>query len=541
MSNAVEATSTLRVEGGYPIVNHSGLPDTVITGDENMREIASKLSRWIDNARSASGRTSMFDRGSYTPPDNVYDEMVTARRAVASDDMVSGVAEVTEAFAFQGVKWEGPSEDEADIFNQINRDLNMDTMVRQMWKETYTYSKFVMASVWGYKTYKVRGRTKEGHKRKKEYTLYCPIKLSILDAAKVVPIMHGPLGSPYLAWCGSNGDVENWLAAKRGDRYDPLMEQFFIGTYAPDPAEKAELTALGVDVNNLLVMNPGMVWEHTLTKPDYERFPTVRLKSIFKLLDLKQQLVNADRAMLIGAANYILVVRKGSDDIPAKPEEMKNLQENFKFIAKMPVIISDHRLEVEIVAPKTDFTLQSDRYDLIDQRILMRLLGTLSLGSKGQRNETNVTLSRAVARNMENRRHMMRRDIEEHIARAVYEHPRNIGVFDEGEEPNLVFVPRNVALDIDAAFIQAMMGLRQSQEISRETILEYFGLDQGTEAQRRQMEDEFYDDVFQTIVPHGSPDAQPNGGRPVGGGDSPDNPAKATNRTPSGNASTSKE
>lgn len=545
-TNVVEASSSLQVHGGYPVINHSGLPDTLISGDESMREIAGKLSRWIDNARSASTRTNLFDRGAYVPPDNVYDEMLAARKAVVNDDMVAGVHEITESFALQGVKWEGPSPDEADVFNQINQNINLDNVIRSMWKEVYTYSQFVAATIWDYRTFKVRGRTKDGHKRKKEYTVYCPVKVAILDSTKVVPIAHGPLGTPLLAWCSTNQEVENWLRAKRGERVDPLMEQFFVGTYEPDPAEKAELTKLGVDVNNLLVLNPGMVWRHTTTKADYERFAPVRMKSIFKLLDLKQQLINADRAMLIGAANYILVVRKGTDDLPAKEPELKNLKENFKFIAKMPVIISDHRLEVEIVAPKQDFTLQGDRYDLIDQRILMRLLGTLSLGSKGQRNETNVTLSRAVGRNMESRRHMIRRDLEEHLARSVYNHPRNIGVFDEGEEPNLVFVPRNIALEIDAAFIQAMMGLRQQQEISRETILEYFGLDQEAEAQRRVMEEEQYDDIFKTIVPFASPDAQPGtpdqtgrqGGRPAGGGESSRDPKKATNRTSQGNTST---
>jgi hypothetical protein len=79
------------------------------------------------------------------------------------------------------------------------------------------------------------------------------------------------------------------------------------------------------------------------------------------MLDLKRQLMNADRASLIGAANYILLVRKGTDQRPAQQEEIDNLKENYNFIAKMPVIISDHRLEIDIIAPKIDLTLQSRR------------------------------------------------------------------------------------------------------------------------------------------------------------------------------------
>lgn len=534
----------LDIGNGLQLVNHSGLDDDEVINSTGMRELARKLSGWVDNARAQSTRHNLFDRGTYVPPDNPYSEMMAARTAVETDDIVGGVAEVTEGFAFQGQKWEGPSEEEADVFNQISRDLNLDDIIRQMWRETFTYSKYVIASVWDYRTYKVRGRTENGNKRKKEYTVYCPVQLAVLDATKVVPVGHTPIGTQGLAWSSTNQEIEHWIRSKQGKVYDPLMEQFFIGTFKPAPSEDAELARMGVDTNNLLLMNPGMVWEHTTTKPGYKRFPDIRMKSLFSLLDLKRQLINADRAMLIGAANYILVVKKGNDERPAKAPEMENLKDNFKFVAKLPVIISDHRLEVEIVAPKIDFTLKQDRYDLIDLRILMRLLGTLSPGARGQRNETNVTISRAVARNMENRRHMIRRDLEQRLARAVYEHPRNEGVFDEGEEPNLVFVPRNISLQIDAAFVQAIMQLRQSKELSRETILEHFGFDQATEAQRREMEDLLYDEIFGTIVPHGSPeqDGTPGqtgrqGGRPVGGGKQKQTTPK--DQTENGNPSTS--
>jgi len=109
---------------GYPIINATPLSDTTIRSDASFREIAEKLSRWVDNARNASGRSTMFDRGAYTPPDNFYDEVRAARIALKHDDIVSGVAEITEAFAFQGLKWEGDDPDDADIFNQIARDFH---------------------------------------------------------------------------------------------------------------------------------------------------------------------------------------------------------------------------------------------------------------------------------------------------------------------------------------------------------------------------------------------------------------------------------
>lgn len=518
MSMEVEASSELG-----SVINMSGLATDEITkygstGNSpylaegaSMREVATALSRWVDNARSATGRTGMFDRGAFTPADNPYEEMRAARNAVKYDSLVASVAEVTEAFAFQGVKWEGEDADEADVFNQLSRDMNLDALVRSMWREEYTYGQVVAAKIWGWREYTVRGKTKNGNSRKKKYRIWAPVQIRVLDSAKVVPVGTGPLGGERLAWQATAGEIGYYQTAYTGEVIDPLMLAFFQGTYNPGFEEATELAALGVDTSRLLAMSPEFVFRHTLTKPDYERFADVRLKSCFSLLDLKRQLMQSDRANLIGAANYILLIRKGDKDSPAQQEEIQNLKENYNFIAKLPVIISDHRLSIDIIAPKTDHTLDGSKYDTLDSRLLSRLLGTLSLGGKGQRNETQETISTAVARVMENRRHMLKRTLELEIARAIVEHPRNAGVFET--EPNLVYSPRNIALSLDQAYVNALLALRTQREISRETILEFFGLDEATEAQRMEMEAEFFDDIFKTEIPYtaGTPAAAPDG------------------------------
>lgn len=518
MTMTVEATSELG-----SIINNSGIAtqdliryaqteaNPYVAEGSSMREVATALSRWVDNARSATGRTGMFDRGSFTPPDNPYDEMRAARTAIKYDSIVAGIAEVTESFAFQGVKWEGENADEADVFNQLSRDMNLDALVRAMWKEEYTFAQFVAAKLWGWKTYTVRGKTKNGNVRKRKYRIWAPLQIRLLDSAKVVPVGMGPLAAERLAWQATQGEIGAYSAAYQGATIDPLMLAFFQGTYTPGFEEAGELAQLGVNTSRLLQMNPEFVFRHTLTKPDYQRFADIRLKSCFALLDMKRQLMDSDRASLIGSANYILLIRKGLKDEPAQQEELTSLKENFNFIAKLPVIISDHRLSVDIIAPKTDFTLIAEKYDVLDSRLLSRLLGTLSLGGKGQRNETQETISFSVARVMENRRHMLKRTLEIEIARAIVDHPRNAGVFES--EPNLVYSPRNVALALSPAYVTALLGLRTQREISRETILEFFGLDEATEAQRMEMEEEFYDDIFKTQIPF-------NGGNPGAGVDS---------------------
>lgn len=576
----------------FEIRNYSDVNSNTLERDPQVRKLTRELSRWADNMRSATGRGSMFDRGAFTPPNNVYDEMRVARTALDVDDIVSGVADITEAFAFQGCKWESTNADEADVFNQWAGKINMDAVLRRMWREEFCLSQVVVAAKWDWHEFTVRGTTSntdenpddpeanpdlidptelqsqpvdkftgkrpdkpkpKKRKRRKKYKLWMPSQLTVLDATKVVPVAFSPVGPEKLAWCASAAEIGHWQDVESGRIIDLDMSTFFLGRYRPGPDEERRLARMGVPTDRLLLMNPDYVWRHTQTKGDYESFPQLRMKSIFGHLDLKRQLMNADRASLIGAANYILLVRKGSDQRPAQQEEIENLRENYNFIAKMPVIISDHRLEIDIIAPKIDLTLQSDKYDVLDTRILMRLLGTLSLGARGQRNETNVTLSHAVARMMENRRHMLKRSIERELAKRVVEHPNNkkpdLSQVVE-QEPNLVFMPRNVSLGFDAALLQAMLSLRTQREISRETILEQFGLDQATEAMRMEHEEEFYDDVFKTQIPFAAAGINPGqptgdtgdpkangaqGGRPQGGGQPSGDATKARPKTADGN------
>lgn len=561
-------------------VNLSGLDNALVSG--KMREVASQISRWVEDTRGTQNRSSLFDRSAYQSPDNVFSQMKIARAAMANDDVVSGAAEVTEGLIFQGIKWEAEDPDDADIFNQISKTLDLDTYVRQAYRELFTTSQVITASWWGWKTYKVRGRSNpdelpleqvtdpttgvvayeeprdettlrpkkrpKGVKRKKEYRVWAPVAMTVLDSTKVVPVGNLMWGKERLAWQASKDEMKSFAEGT-----DLTMETLFLGRYvvAEGSPEEKELVALGVDTKRLLELNPMYVWRHCVTKASYQRFPEIRLKSVFKLLDLKQQLMEADRVSLIGAANYILLVKKGTEKDPAYPEEIANLKENFDVVAKLPVIISDHRLEIEIIVPSQDYTLDKEKYDLLDARILSRLLGATSISSSGQRNENSLTVARGIARQLETKRHMLKRSLEHHIAEAVTEHPFNVKAgksLFEGE-PNLAFTPRNVQLDNDNQIVQAVMALRAQKEISRESILEYFGFDQAVEAQRREFEEESgLDAVFQTAVPFdgqgggGNAGGTPpppavtgaQGGRPTGGG-SPSKDAtkpRPRNRTP---------
>jgi len=555
-------------------INASGLPDEQVL--PNVREVAYTLSRWVTEQRAVRGTVSLFDRRGYVVSDNPFAQMLVARKAIAEDDIVSGTAEVTEGLIFQGVKMECEDPDDADVFNQIARDINLDAVIRSAYREMFTYSQAVFASWWGWKDYTVRGytappkqklvpaktagpdgqetvaigqfeperdpennqpidRPRKGNKRRKKYHVWVPTRISILDSSKVIPVGNSLWGLDRLAWHATKEEMEMWDGLYMGTVSDATMTTLILGKYTPGKDEEKELMALGVDPTKLLELNPDYVWRHTATRSAYEKWPQNRMKSVFRLLDLKQQLMDSDRANLVGAANYIILVKKGSEKEPAKQEELTNLKEGMSIVARMPVIISDHRLEIEIITPKLDLTLSAEKYDTIDRRIISRLLGALTIASSGQRNETTVTIGRMVARLLESKRHMIKRTLEEKVIRATVDHPLNKDKFEE--EPNLAYTPRNVQLDSDAQIVQAVLALSAKKDLSRESTLEYFGFDQAVEAQRKEFEAEVFDPIFQTAVPFDSPmngGGMPpgafgaQGGRPMGGGAPPANAAKPT-------------
>jgi len=489
--------------------NESGLDDSTVMRHLPVEQAAAEIMRWTSEQRSTRGGGSMFARNTFVASDNPYEQMRIARDAMR-DDVVGGVADITEALAFQRVGWEAGEEDEVDVFNQLARDLNLDDFVRKVWRELYTYSQTVVATWWAVRTYRVRGESDTGVKRKKEYTLLAPTAVSVLDPTKIVPVGNPLFGQERLCWIGTEEELRAFRGVGANGTADPtlapdaLMDRLLLGQYTPSRSEAEWLTDLGVDPDRLLEFDPRYTWRHTLTRPDYQRFPDVRLADTFRHLDLKRQLMDADRVQLVGAANYILLIKKGTDAHPGQPVEIENLRENYSVLAKLPVIIGDHRLSIEIITPKLDTTLQSGRYDLLDRRIRERCIGTFTLTDRADK---SLLQGRVIARLIESRRWMIKRTVEARIGRMITEaNPDQLT-----SEPNLIYRPRNVALEVDPAVIEALLKLRTMGELSRETELEELGFDQDVEAQRRKIEERRYDATFRSAVPHSSPATNPIG------------------------------
>ncbi len=523
-----------------------------------LKETAAALTSWANavQGRELRGPQSLLNatRNTYTSNGTDIGELKAAYRA-RKDDVVGGALDVLEGLALQGVKFEGESLDESDVYNQVAADIDLDSLLRKMFRELMTYSQVTIAVTWHTKEFKLRGRTvvesvdpadqtvvdpkmKVGRRRRGSYTIKAPGRVVILNPTAVIPVGDYEAGRGRLAYAVTESTMRGW-------RSDPLLSEIVEREYRVTDSEEIKWVGeQGLNIDQLLLLREDRVARHCLTKSDYERYPDVRLSSVFPLLDLKEQLRRADRTTLVGVANHLILVRKGTEKQPGTQREIDNLQRNVDVLATLPVLVSDHRLMVDIVSPDMSNTLNNDRYDTLDRRIMSRVIGALSVASSGQRNESTLTTGRMVARLLESRRHMIKRFLEQVIFDPMQEASRdNLPSNRLVDGAGITFVPKQVELDNDANFYSTLQAARARNDLSRESYLEAIGFDSAVELQRVLNEElSGANAVFQSFTPYTAPNngqptpnqelktndtnapskpgAQPNGGpgRPMGGG-----------------------
>lgn len=500
------------------IINETNVPNNQITAalSHLVPEVAA-LSRWASEGRQGS----IFERDRYVSPHNIFGEFEVARHAVEYDDIVGGIAEATEALMFSKMSIQADSDEQEDIWNQIAADINLDSRLREMWKEFFTYSQFYAAVYWGNKTYQVNGRSPSGVKRKKKYRIMAPLGLTLLDPMKIIPVGNLLFNQESLAYITEGAESNLFNAVINGTSKDKLVSQLILRPYEANEIDRSQLREYGISSTaKLWELNPKTVFRHTATRPQYQAMASVRLKGIFELLDMKAQLRQMDRATLLAGTNFIVLVKKGSDARPANATEISNLQSQVKTVARVPLIVGDHRLNVEIITPKQDFVLKPERYNSLDLRLTGRLLNLLVAGgyAAGGRNDDSIKLVKVVGRALESKRHMLRRAIEGHVLMPTYEKNDSLTV-----RPKLRFHPKRISLDFDPALISILRDLRDRGDLSRESILEEIDYSQFDEARRRDYEAQNYDDIFKTSVPFDSPANKRDGNNNGGGSDkSPD-------------------
>ncbi len=515
---------------GVVVINDSGVETSQVLdtiGQSVAPELAA-ISRWTTTTHAPSRSGGMFERDRYVTPGNIYDQFRTAHDAAESDDIVSGVIEMTESLAFNRISFRCEDPDQENIWDQFAEDIDLDSRVREMWREMFKVSQFYALNWWGVKNYRVSGRTPAGVQRKKTFNgLRMPIGITMLDPLKVMPVGNLMFNQEKLAYIADWAELDEFDRAAAGDPdADPIAKEIVLGRYIPNDMERRQLSNYGAAYDRMFLLDPRKVWRHTDTRSQYERFASVRMKSVFELLDLKHQLRMMDRVHLIGSTNYIVLVTKGSDTLPANQKEIASLQSQVRMVAQVPIIVGDHRLKVEIITPKTDTTLSLEKHSMLDQRIAARLFGMFMTGgaTSGGKSDDSVKIAKLVAKGLQSRRHMLVRAVERNIIKpAMQANP------ELTDMPKMRVHPTRIDLEFDAATVQFLLDLRDRGDLSRDSILNEMDFDQEDEAMMRKREAELFDDDFAPVaVPFSAPPgdgAKPKAKPKAAGPNDPANPA----------------
>lgn len=512
-------------------------------------KLADAIGQWVQKIQAPQLRRrsrfgGILDRDRFLTPTTYFDKVRLARDAL-KDDVVGGAADGTEALAIDHVAIESDSTYEEDVWNQIAADLDLDGIFRKQWRSLYTDSAAVSAIWWGRKTYRPRLTTPAGVAARKEYNIEVPLGITFFDTTKIVPVGSLMFGKERMAYAAEPLEAivfDQILARRDGvtqalpvqvssrgygrpvshgnavtvvtvdpseispdELNDPIVERLVMRRWHPNLFEQQELQNDGIDdISNLFLLDPAVA-RHTLTRLDYDRFPEVRLESVFGLLDLKAQLQQMERVHLVGGSHMIVLITKGTDKLPAAPEEVAALKASAQTIASVPLIVGDHRLTVEIITPKLDITLNREKWDTLDVRIFARAWGTFIPTGDDLGDPTKI--GQVIGRNLSSRRKMMRRFWETNLLQAIRD--RNPGVFTE--RAKIAFTPVNIAFSFDAAWASFILDLRQGGDISHGTSLSQFGMSIADEARKVEREREAYGSLFKDNAPFNAFGQQPGG------------------------------
>lgn len=539
----------------------SGLNDPA---DGPLGKVAAAIASWAESTQGPADRRlkGIFDRDRYVNPESAIDKMRVARDAL-EDDVIGGAADVTERLAVKGckVKCLGGTDvtarevlDQEDIWNQLAGRWDLDARLKEWWRNRFVDSQVVVATWWEQQEFESREPTPAGQRGRKTWTINAPSHIDFIDATRVAPVGVMMFRQERLAYIASANEawvIEDILKQANGyvpevgpgantpaivnrspayprsggDRYagsdsldggidlnPTIINRLILGRYRPGWDERIKLERAGVNTTNLFLFDNRFVFRSTATRSGFERFARVRLSSTFELLDLKHQLRQLERALLIGGAQYIVLITLGETGKPTQQVELNHLRASVNTLGSVPVVVGDHRLNIEIVTPKVDLTLDGDRHSTLDVRLTARAYGTFA--ATGSDTDDPVKLARVIGAGLENARGEMVRAIQDNIFQAIRDN--NPGIMTARAE--LKVLPRTVALAFDSAWASFMIDLRAANEISRETILDVVDLNQGDEASERIREAGLgFDDVFRTMNPFGPQPDQGGGDQPAGG------------------------
>jgi hypothetical protein len=518
------------------VVNETELPDQAVLDVVRDHFVENASMAWgrATSFQNYAGTGSMLTRREYRTPTNVIDEIKLARDLAERDDDVGAVMGQMLATAFaDGMQNFHEDERTVGVFNACAREANLDFALKEMYREYLISSQLVTATLFTRDNLEwtpVEGRTRSE-------SVAVPL-IGVLPAENIRCLGDDTFGTAELAYDPDDPNLRSWLETFFSDRTSPAKKaemgrqnrvaaNMFTGRVGQDELNPYEDSAYRS--GDLYRLNPRMVHRSTMPKGNWA-YPRPLLTRNFALLEAKRLLNILDFALLQGGSNFIVVVKKGSDQMPARPEEITNLKTVVRAASKTGVIVGDHRLSIDVITPDLKELLNPEKRRLLGRKLAMAMLrvaeaGVEEPGVEGMRVETEM-----YAKVVTSDRH----DIKRHVERFIYAETvrRNKRIFPRGA-PKIWF-PK-IILQGTQYFNDLVLKLLDRGDIPRKWAVEAAGFDWEAGVQQRQREiDAGADEVMEPpFVPHSSPDSGPqdNGpGRPRGGAD--DRPRQTIRQTP---------
>ena len=299
-------------------INEAGIPEVVAEQVIQHQDVARTIENWMrsvgkavsTNSRSRRG-WDVFSRDDYQQPNHVFEIMAQCSMAVEEDDILSTLVDTIEGLSFSKMGFEAADPDQADVWNQWAGHVDLDSRVREVFRELFKVSQVYIGLWWEPRIYTVRtkpdpegeSKGKGNRKRKKQFPVVVPTSITVFDPTKVVPVGMLMFNQERFAYIADEEEDEAFSSVMAGEIGDSVVQRMLAGRYTPaSKRERDELADLGVDVKRLWLFRKEACFRHTLTRAQYERFAKVRLKSILPILEMKHHLRSSDRASLIGAS-----------------------------------------------------------------------------------------------------------------------------------------------------------------------------------------------------------------------------------------------
>jgi hypothetical protein len=531
-------------DGGTVLVdNRTDVPDDVL--EEALRdqiffqENASIVGGGrVDKFQTYGSDGSLLTRKKFKAPETVIEEIRLARDLAERDGDIAPAIDLMIALAFEGgMQHHHPDEQTTTLFNEMAGITDLDGRFAELYREWLIAGQFTTSTIYQRSRIEYTPEGSDGRSRR-EFSVAVP-KFAVLPSENIRLIGTDMYGDSTLAYDPDEGDDAS--GATSSNALKSWLEEFFADGTPParkaelrrdDPisavlfVERIELTADDANVIGsaevVYKLNPTMVARTSAAKGSWQH-PRPFLTRNLDLLEAKRLLTIMDHALLQGGINFLVVAKKGTDDKPARPGEVRALNDVIKKASRSGVIVGDHRLSIEIITPNLEAMLSPERRKLIGQKLVQGMFRIPQTPTDNPGVAGAEATQEYLARNVSYDRNRIRRHVENKIyAEAV---KRNKGIFKLGS-PKIQF-PK-IILAGTQYFTDYVLKLRDRGDIPRKWAVEAAGYDYEAGLSQRARELDRGDDevLAPAAVPFSSPEAGPqdnNTGRPPGS--SPDNGA----------------